>query len=1343
MKSKFLQVMLFTAIAILCFCLNLSTIAANRYSVAVGNWNSTGTWSATALGAAGASVPVAGDVVFIQNGKNVTVTADAQAASVTFTGAAASLIINSGFTLTLSGALKLNHNLDNPTACSITGGGSLVCASVDAGSYLSLNGDHSAIITSTLNSFNITGNVTIYAKASGSNYAQASFRVEEGTTTVGGQITGTIDLSPCIGTVRMTTGSVQTGTLILNGITPWGNLTNVTTTLNGTGATVVYNSNSTQTIHGTTYTNLKVNTGGPATLDGATTISGILYMTKGSLILDSHSLIYGASSSLYYNGTTAQTVGAEWPATFAKNITISNTSGVALNENKIYNSSGLISVSGFFDFGTYYISGTAALTLASSGTLASAYVTGNEGFGNASDNTKGSIRLSGARSLGTTGNFILNGTGIAQNTGTNMPVSVGNLTIDNAAGVSLSQDVLVNGNLSLTNGLLTPGLNTLTASGTISSASSSAYVNGKLAQVFSTAGLREFPVGKGGNYRPVTLNYSSLTGNSTVSVEQIESTIPGLAPPNTSKFSARHWTISQSGGSAFNYTITLDGTGFIPTGTAVMLSGDGITNQAYAVGSPNYTNVTALTTFSSNYGLGDMSNPSVFNVVGSGVYCSGTSGTAVGLDGSEIGVTYTLYKDNVAQMSAVSGTGLAVSFGNQLAGTYTVKGTNFNGTTTMTGSAIVTMNPAPTAFAVTGGGSYCTENSGVSIGLSNSDLGFDYTLWRGASNVGSLTGTGTALDFGLQTVGVYTVTALNNSTLCTNQMIGNATITLNPASIGGTATGSNSSITIGQATGNITLSGNAGSITKWQRKIGDGDFADIALSSGLNPYSEVPAQVAVYQYRAVVQNGTCAEAYSLPTIITVNNTPLATLWTGALDSDWKKSGNWNPGVPGSNTAVTIPSSAPNFPTVTAATSVASITINNGGSFIGSEFLTAGTSTVNRTFVNNKWHFLSSPVVSSTFAGVFSPNALLVWAKEWNPATNAWVYKTGTQSFVVGKGYSVGTSAPPVTANFTGTFNSTAVTIPLIFNNSVNPTWNLLGNPFQSAIDWDNLLLAGSVGASVAVYNGTNYVYWNGTVGELAEGIIPAENGFFVSTIANGASVTIPLASRVHSNIPFYKENVADVLELEVIGNDATDKTFIHFNNNASDKYDSRYDAMKIWGLEDAPQLFSLAEGNPLAINELPLEGNEIVDIGFKCNVSGEFSFSAKGIESFILLTPIMLEDTKTGFIQDLRSNPVYTFSYSTTENANRFKLHFKAMNTDNAQANNGITVHSEPGNIVINNANNLEGEVSVYDIIGREFTHKALNSHTKTIIPMDVAVGTYLVKVVTSEKTFNQKVIIR
>lgn len=87
--------------------------------------------------------------------------------------------------------------------------------------------------------------------------------------------------------------------------------------------------------------------------------------------------------------------------------------------------------------------------------------------------------------------------------------------------------------------------------------------------------------------------------------------------------------------------------------------------------------------------------PTAFAVNGAGSYCEATGGLPVGLDNSETGVTYTLLKDGAPTLPTVTGnTGTAITFGNQLAGTYTVSGTNDISTTAMTGSAVIAETPA-------------------------------------------------------------------------------------------------------------------------------------------------------------------------------------------------------------------------------------------------------------------------------------------------------------------------------------------------------------------------------------------------------------------------------------------------------------------------------------------------------------------------------------------------------------------------------------------------------------------------------------------------------------------------
>src|SRR5439155_26550307 len=156
--------------------------------------------------------------------------------------------------------------------------------------------------------------------------------------------------------------------------------------------------------------------------------------------------------------------------------------------------------------------------------------------------------------------------------------------------------------------------------------------------------------------------------------------------------------------------------------------------------------------------------PTKFDVTGGGSYCTGGSGVAVGLSGSQTGVNYQLVRDSSINVgSPVVGTGSALNFGNQTAsGTYTVLATS-NGSciSNMNGSAVVTVTALPLPFNVTGGGAYCSGGAGLPIGLDGSQSGTSYQLKRDGTNVGSpVTGTGSAISFGNQTAaGTYTVEA--------------------------------------------------------------------------------------------------------------------------------------------------------------------------------------------------------------------------------------------------------------------------------------------------------------------------------------------------------------------------------------------------------------------------------------------------------------------------------------------------------------------------------------------------------------------------------------------------------
>jgi hypothetical protein len=100
------------------------------------------------------------------------------------------------------------------------------------------------------------------------------------------------------------------------------------------------------------------------------------------------------------------------------------------------------------------------------------------------------------------------------------------------------------------------------------------------------------------------------------------------------------------------------------------------------------------------------------------------------------------------------------------------------------GLAAVSVYPLPDLFLVTGSnqGYYCEGDTGVQIGLNNSQLGMNYTLMRNGLSSGiTLPGTGSALIFGLfATPGQYSVQGVNPIANCLMMMNDTITVIMNP-----------------------------------------------------------------------------------------------------------------------------------------------------------------------------------------------------------------------------------------------------------------------------------------------------------------------------------------------------------------------------------------------------------------------------------------------------------------------------------------------------------------------------------------------------------------------------------
>ncbi|MBK7131724.1 MAG: Ig-like domain-containing protein [Bacteroidales bacterium] len=277
----------------------------------------------------------------------------------------------------------------------------------------------------------------------------------------------------------------------------------------------------------------------------------------------------------------------------------------------------------------------------------------------------------------------------------------------------------------------------------------------------------------------------------------VSGTITVTAVVGTPVFSLGATSSRCIGAGTVTYTATAsDNTGisYALDATTLAFAGNSINSSSgavtYAAGWSGTSTITATATGCGGSSTADHvvttnALPSTaYTVGGGGSYCSGGAGVSISLSGSEADVTYELFKDAAATGTSKAGTGSALSFDNvTAAGTYTIKGTRASTCiSTMTGNAVITINPLPNLYTVSGGGSYCSGGSGVSITLSDSQNNFIYELFRDAVATGiTKTGTNSSITFtGVTVAGTYTITATNNTTLCSVTMTGSTTVSVNP-----------------------------------------------------------------------------------------------------------------------------------------------------------------------------------------------------------------------------------------------------------------------------------------------------------------------------------------------------------------------------------------------------------------------------------------------------------------------------------------------------------------------------------------------------------------------------------
>ena len=371
-----------------------------------------------------------------------------------------------------------------------------------------------------------------------------------------------------------------------------------------------------------------------------------------------------------------------------------------------------------------------------------------------------------------------------------------------------------------------------------------------------------------------------------------------------------------------------------------------------------------------------------------------------------------------------------------------------------------------------------------------------------------------------------------------------------------------------------------------------------------------------------------------------------------------------------------------------------------------------------------------------------------------------------------------------TAIFRGTPNNGDIVMPISTGTLgvgiQTDKWNLIGNPYPSAIDAfqfltvNNAVVDGTMyiwthnsalstsnpdpfyGNFVSNYSGADYALLNTLGGTAATSggsaptqYLPAGASFFIQGRVPSGNATFTNAMRVvNNNNDFFKIDTssklvsvspeAPVEKYRIWLNfmNATNvfsQILIGYTEGATLGYDNGLDGNRL--ASSSTGFYSVIEGNNLAIQGRPLPFNDAdtVPLGYVTNLNEEFSIRIQATDPFFDGYEIYLEDKDAGILHNLKTAP-YFFTSGVGRFDNRFEIQYVAnlLAVQDGTVATATTGLIKDNILQIKSSKNVES-VTIFDISGKKvITLNSSNSSGANIWRFPYAEGIYLA-VVTAE----------
>ncbi|WP_396145117.1 hypothetical protein [Flavobacterium sp.] len=867
-------------------------------------------------------------------------------------------------------------------------------------------------------------------------------------------------------------------------------------------------------------------------------------------------------------------------------------------------------------------------------------------------------------------------------------------------------------------------------------ASNSAFVDGYVKSYLTSAFT--FPIGDNNKYRPAAISAASLANPANAAYYGVSATTA-----ITSKLRGGNEPVLPAGG---------------PFNTSLMGAGVG------SVDNVEYWDINGTT-----------SAKITLTWDATSAITSLTSLTILGWNGTQwVAIASTVDSTSLLGGSSTLNSGSITTNANLVPDNYSVYtlGTICNaGTTAPVVSSNTITNTCPTT----------TVNLN-SLVTSNTPSGTSIVWFTNNNHTGSAYATPTTA-----VAGTYYPFYYDSVNSCYSPVGAMVTVTITVPTVGGSIS-SNQTICSGSAPSDLTLSGNTGSVVKWQKSTNSAFTSPIDISNTTSTLlgTDIGNLTATTYFRAVVQNGTCAVANSDYATVSINSTT----WDGSAWSNGAPiitttaymTGNYSEATDIFACTLTVSNNAvASIPSGYDVTLYGKLTVETGSSFT----LNNNTNLLQQTEVTNTgiikvkrntipmyrldYNLWSSPVIGTQTLMDFSPLTSNVGPTNirfyiYNTLTNLYNSVNATSTtFDTAKGYlirmpntwvpySTSATAASWTGTFTGTPRNGSINYTLI-NTGDTTRFNAVGNPYPSTLLMNNFINGNSSSIEGTLWfwrkiNDNNNLVSYSTCTTLGctlnnnaiytdSNFISIGQGFLVKAKTGQTTLNYNNSMRSNANVDqLFKYTTTEMdrywIKLSNSNNLSAGQNLIAYIPEATTAYESGLDGLYL--NDSAIAFYSLADTHEVVINARPVfDTNDIIPLTFKSNVADTYTFSINQKEGiFNGSQEVLLRDNYNNTIQNLTFSN-YSFSTAAGIFTDRFDIIYQNQlnNSNPSLTSNAVIIYNNNQTTFIDSGKILMASLKVFDIRGRLLYQESNINDSKTSMKLNVANQVLLFEITT------------